>query len=203
MRIHIDFEISPRAKRALKVTAAAVIVLGGSAALAGVPNTFKSGDSLSAQTMNDNFTSLDTRLAKLEAFETKLTSDGGYAAGATYCGASANQTMGDMSGLTVTGTSRTKARTQCQTTCGSPSAHMCTGLELDRGAELGLTSSVPSGWYASGAAGPATGGPDYECLGWSSALSTQSGPSWSGATGTYGAPSFNSCNVLYPVLCCD
>jgi hypothetical protein len=67
VRINIDFEISPRVKRALKIGACAAIVLGASVAYAAVPNTFTDGDALSAQKMNDNFTSLDTRLTKLEA----------------------------------------------------------------------------------------------------------------------------------------
>jgi hypothetical protein len=67
VRINFDFEISPRVKRVLKIGACAGIVLGASVAYATVPNTFMDGDVLSAQKMNDNFTSLDTRVTKLEA----------------------------------------------------------------------------------------------------------------------------------------
>jgi len=67
MRVRIDFELSPRVKRALRLGVPIAIVLIGGVALAGVPHTFSDGDVLSAQTVNDNFSSLDSRLAKLEA----------------------------------------------------------------------------------------------------------------------------------------
>jgi hypothetical protein len=192
--MRIDFEISPRAKRALKVAAAGVIVLGGSVALANVPNTFKSGDALSAQSMNDNFTALDTRLAKLETLTAKASGDGGYSLGATFCGASSSTTKGDLSGLSVTGTTYVKARTQCQTTCAAPSAHLCAGDELTRSVQLGVAPTT--GWYSSSAG---TSG-FAECLGWTNTSSAQFGPAWSGSGQS---PQYASCDTLYPILCCN
>jgi len=195
MRIRVDFEISPRAKRALKIAAAGAVVLGGSVAIAGVPNTFKSGDSLSAQTMNDNFTSLDQRIAKLEALAAKETADGGYTVGA-YCGSSTSTTAGDMSGLSVTGTGYAKARSQCQLTCSSSSAHMCTAGELARTAALAIPMSS-QGWASSG---EATGNGNYECLGWTTASNTYDATIWNNVPI---GPSIVDCSKLYPVLCCD
>jgi len=199
MRIRIDFEIPPRAKRALKIAAAGTIVLAGSVAIAGVPNTFKSGDALSAQTINDNFGSLDQRIAKLEAFQNKLTSDGGYSTGATYCGETA-ATPGDLSTLTNTGTGAVKAKNACVQACTSSStAHMCTGAELERSAALGI--STGTGWFAAGAYNSLFGD-DFECVGWTSTThsGTTSGDYWNPALG---GPSAANCTQSFPVLCCD
>jgi hypothetical protein len=78
IRINIDHEISPRAKRVLKLAVPVCILLVGGVALAGVPHTFADGDALSAQAMNDIFSNLDTRLSKLEALVGTGT-DGGTA----------------------------------------------------------------------------------------------------------------------------
>jgi len=77
MRVRIEFELSPRAKRVLHLAAPLGVLLLGGIALAGVPHTFNNGDPLSAQGMNDNFTNLDARLAKIEA----LSLDGGVVFG--------------------------------------------------------------------------------------------------------------------------
>jgi hypothetical protein len=197
VRFNIDFELSPRVKRALRLAVPAVIVLGASAAYASVPSTFKDGDALSAQALNDDFGALDQRLAKLESLSAKETADGGYSIGAKFCGASASTTKGDLSGLAVTGTTYTKLRTQCQVTCGAPSAHLCSGEELTRTTSLGMATGV--GWYSGGVA---PGGGFYECIGWTTVLNTQNGPLWSGA-GPNAAPSFDTCDKSHPVLCCN
>jgi hypothetical protein len=77
MRVRFDFELSPRVQRALKIGVPIVILLVGGVAIANVPHTFNNGDSLSAQTMNDNFSNLDSRLGKIEA----LSGDAGLALG--------------------------------------------------------------------------------------------------------------------------
>jgi hypothetical protein len=74
VRFNVDFELSPRVKRVLRLGIPALVLLVGGVALAGVPHTFADGDPLSAQTMNDNFSSLDMRLSKLE---TLMGGDGG------------------------------------------------------------------------------------------------------------------------------
>jgi hypothetical protein len=197
MRIRIEFELSPRQKRILRLGAAAFVVLGASVVYAGVPNTFKDGDTLSAQTMNDNFTSLDTRIAKLEALEMKLTSDGGYSTGATYCGATAS-TPGDLSNLSNTGTGYVKAKAACQQACGSTTAHMCVGMELERSMTLGM--SPAGGWFSSGSYNSFSGD-DFECGGWTTtkwANANTSGDFW-----FPGFPSVHDCTLNAPVLCCD
>ncbi len=68
IKVTVDIELSPRAKRLLLVgLSMGVLVVGGAVAFANVPNTFKDGDTLSAATMNDNFAALDGRLTAVEA----------------------------------------------------------------------------------------------------------------------------------------
>lgn len=190
VRLNIDFEISPRMKRVLKFGIPITILLAGSVVFAGVPNTFKDGDALSAQTMNDNFAALDTRLANIEKLSAHETIDGGYAASATYCGPTTATTIGDMSGLSVLGSGYAKARSQCQITCGDPSAHMCSGDEVARTMALSIPVTV-TGWYADSDATTA-------CKGWHDGTNTQSGSVWSGTF-----PNTSTCDKSWPVMCCD
>ena len=193
VKIHIDFEVPQRVKRALKIGVPVAIVLaGGGIVYANVPNTFKDGDALSAQTMNDNFTSLDTRLAKLESLSAKETNDGGWSLGAVYCGATGNTNAG-LTQLTGSATSYAKARAACQTACSQPSAHMCTGAELTHSAQVGFTT--PSGgWYTTGA----NNSTDSECVGWTDSTSANyQAPSWTGE------PNSDYCTSSHPVLCCN
>lgn len=197
VRINVEFEISPRQKRVLKVVVPVLVVLAGGVALAGVPTTFNTGDPLSAQSMNDNFSNLDTRLAKVEAVAAKATLDGGFSPNATYCGVSTSTTVGDLSGLAVTGTGYAKARAQCTQTCASPSAHFCTGEELARSAQLGAT--IPVGWFSTGSYAFDGAKAVVECFGWTNATNGFEGPSWSSSN----FPDSNYCNNPLPVLCCD
>jgi hypothetical protein len=197
VRINIDFEVSPRVKRALRIAVPALVILGASVAYAAVPNTFKDGDALSAQTMNDNFTALDQRLAKVEALTNKATSDGGYSLGATYCGATGN-TMGDLSALPAAGAGYAKAKAQCQTTCNSPSAHLCTSEEITRSSELGMT--IPSGWYSTAVYMFSSTG-TYDCFGFTAKANTTQGALWANGTPSYAT--VTTCDGTNPVLCCN
>ncbi len=70
----IDFEISPGAKRfALGLGIPTLIVCAAAVASANVKHPFASGDKLSAQLMNENFSDLDARLTKLESQERVVT----------------------------------------------------------------------------------------------------------------------------------
>lgn len=191
VQIHIDFEVPPRVKRAMKIAAPVLVLLVGGVVYANVPNTFKDGDALSAQTMNDNFTALDTRLAKVEALQTKETLDGGWSLGATYCGATGNTNAG-LTQLPGSQTSYAKAHAACVTACSSPTAHMCIGEELVRSAQVGMTTG--NGWYSS-AAHDAT---SSECTGWTDGTSTGfQAPTWTNE------PNSDYCNTSHPVLCCN
>lgn len=191
VQIHIDFEVPARVKRALRIGVPIAVLLVGGAVYAGVPNSFKDGDTLSAQTMNDNFAALDTRLAKVEALSQKQTSDGGWSLGATYCGATGNTNAG-LTLLPGSKTSYAKAYAACQSACSSSSAHMCSGEELVRSVELGLTT--PAGWYSSGA----NNSTDSECVGWTDSTSSSfQAPEWTNE------PNSDNCTASHPVLCCN
>jgi hypothetical protein len=203
MRFHIDIDLclSTRLKRVLVVGLPVGLLLASSIVYGSVPNTFKDGDTLSAQAMNDNFVSLDSRLSMLEQLANRQTHDGGYSLNATFCGASTSTTAGDMSGLPVTGTGYAKAKAQCTLTCASPSAHFCAANEIGRSNQLGVT--VPTGWYESSTYEVDVSKPNYECFGWSSKLSAVLGPQWVNDAAHGSAPSDTTCDQLAPILCCD
>jgi hypothetical protein len=70
MKIQVDVDLKvPRWVRntALVLAPVAVVLATTAIVRAGVPNVFATGDTLSAQKMNDNFTALDGRVTILEA----------------------------------------------------------------------------------------------------------------------------------------
>jgi hypothetical protein len=196
--IRIRIDLSPGQKRMMRaaVVAGAVIgALGLGVALATVPNSFSSGQAVSASSMNQNFTYLDSKARFVAVI------DGGqYSVGAThFCGTGPTNTTGAISYSGVTGYAGAKAMCGAATGCGSSAtAHMCTGEELARSAQLGI--NPPSGWYAtytwlitSGAGGAAN--VQSDCIGWTSTTAM-------GAIGGTG-PTVVSCSTSEPVLCCD
>jgi hypothetical protein len=199
IRIDVDVEVSERVKRLARLAVPAFVLFGGSVAFAGVPTTFKDGDTLSAQAMNENFASVDARLGVVEG-RVSTKASGAYKAGATYCGLTAT-TTGDMSGIGGSGSGYAKPRAPCQAACGgSTSAHMCSGDELVRSAALG--GAIPSGWYATAVGRLWTDHTveSQECDGYQSATAAQVGSWWAG---TVNRPRNAYCSESHPVLCCD
>jgi len=209
----VDFEIPRRVRRVMTLVGVPLLVIAGvsTLALATVPHTFNSGDVLSAMDLNVDFNALDTRLAAVETKPVMTAMpDGGasYSLAAKYCGKT-TATSGSISSGMLTGWQA--AKDLCQTACSSSStAHMCTGDELSRSAQLGLT--LDTGWYASGSAVgfPASGNPAaFDCQGWTSNAATfvgyaQLGSVWSHSS-TQDYPNAYACNYSggWPVLCCD
>jgi len=68
MKITIDVQVPRGTKRVAMLSAIPLAIVAGGAAiaLAGVPNTFTSGEGLSSSKMNANFASLDGRLSAVE-----------------------------------------------------------------------------------------------------------------------------------------
>jgi hypothetical protein len=178
--ITVDLEIPRRTKRMALLIGLPVLLLGLSAvAVAGVVNTFHDGDVLHAKELNDNFVDLDARIANLAAKQSD------YSANATFCGGSANL-PGNLGGYSG-------AKTTCGGTCklagqSSPTAHMCTGEELVH--SLAVGKNPPTGWYASGVGS--------DCFGYTSTEVQRNGSLWAG-----GGPTYDSCEQIAPVLCCD
>jgi len=198
IKINVDIELSPRVKRALLIAVPAVVMVAASVAYAGVPNTFKDGDTLSAAGINDDFAALDKRL---ETAEGRLSTKVGpsYKAGATYCGSTAG-TTGDLAGISGSGAGYLKTKNACQAACaGSMSAHMCSAEEMVHGASLDIHPAA-SGWYATGVSREYLGSTEgYECFGYTSKDGSRIGSVWSDGN----QPSTAICSSSYPVLCCD
>jgi hypothetical protein len=116
-----------------------------------------------------------------------------------YCGSSA-ATAGS---FTAAGglTGYPAARALCVTACSSPTAHMCSGVEMTWTAQMGI--ALPAlGWVATGALGSPlpTGGYPGDCQGWLNGTASQSGGLF-GPSGYFA--NYSACNASYPILCCD
>jgi hypothetical protein len=117
----------------------------------------------------------------------------------TYCGVSAQSTTGAIS---FGGSSGYRAaKLLCETTCGSPAAHMCSTGEWIRSRQLGTwpaSFSGPLPWISAGVAfANASGGQVNDCAGWTTSSSSSSGP-----VGNAGAPLTQTCDTSAPVACC-
>jgi hypothetical protein len=194
--IVVDLELSTRAKRIAAAAAIPLLVLGGGAvAYANVPHTWKDGDVLRAEDLNEDF---EAHERQVSAVESHITLDGGYELAATYCGRTPS-TAGDLSAFHAAGTGYVKARAQCQVTCSSAAAHMCTSEEMLRSLQLGKELGSGAGWYASGAY--AVYGTSNQviadCAGLTSAKNTDLGLIVSD-----GQPAVQDCNLPIPVMCC-
>ena len=126
---------------------------------------------------------------------TQATTDG------LYAGTSASTTNGAVS-FTVMGTPITGyqgARAACIAAVSSPTAHLCTGIELVRSAALGIV--IPGGaWYANGTYSAYSAGTAVrDCGGFTSASSVQFAPVWSAPNN----PDAASCDTVRNLLCCD
>jgi hypothetical protein len=112
----------------------------------------------------------------------------------TFCGATNNRN-GNQGGYRG-------VKQLCETTCGRPTAHLCSTQEVVASYSVGL--DVPTGWLSGmyTALGTPTIGFD-DCIGYTSSATTSISPFWdttAGATRVSGA----FCNeVARPFLCCD
>lgn len=185
MKIHV----TASGARRLLIVGSTLIVLGTAAVCLATPHTFSKGDLLTAADLNNLAVVANTKNGKT------------YSRGALFVKATpmtapdggAISYNGDIKGSSSNGYVNAKAL--CETTVGSPSAHMCTGDELVRSEQLGIT--VPNGWYAAGAWHYNPSG-EGTCSGWISSNSSDSGSYWNN-----GAPGSASCAAGSRVLCCD
>lgn len=211
----VDLEISKAAKRkALVVGIPTAMLLMGGVALATVPHTFTNGEVLNASDLNDDLSGLDTRVTAVETKRpTKTVGGVSYSLDAVYCGKTAATTGAVTSGV-LSGWPATKAL--CESACSSPSAHLCTGDELSRSAQLGVHTE--NGAYGSGDAYYAVSSStttlgNFDCMGFTNGTSTAFNanmanywPFWFG-TGNATFPNVpapvNTCDQMQPLLCCD
>jgi hypothetical protein len=206
----LDLEIPRKTKRiALLLSAPLVVLIGlGAIAYATVPNIFTSGEALSSAQMNANFGNLDGRLTAIEGLLATATADGGYALGATYCGATA-ATEGSFSGPgTLTGYASAKAQCQAVPGCAPASAHMCTADEMVRTRQTGRSidaGAATYGWFSTGSYGyyPGTGTYTGDCEGWTTNSASVLGDIWGTMTTPPEIPQPTYCSATYPILCCN
>lgn len=194
--IQIRIDLSPLQKRILR----SAIVGGGVVAALGIglaiaaPHQWNTNDPLKAADLNGlNVISYTTDAGTLT-----------YSVGATkYCADSPTTTNGAISYAGFTGYAAAKKMCETATGC-SATAHMCTGEEVVRSAALTVAGSGLYGWYAGsyrsedGTTG--TGHPIVDCSGYTYSGSNNGGPI---AQSPVWNPTYDSCDQLHHVLCCD
>jgi hypothetical protein len=221
MRLKIDLQIPNWTKWLVAGTAIGVVLgVGASRVYADVtvPKSWTARDLLKAEDLNANFKALqdaiDTVIASTAPGAKVYAMANGkkYSINATYCGATLATTGAFVQGGLV---GYAAAKAVCESTCLSPSAHMCTGEEMIRHVSMGGSVPTGQGWIASSAgvvdSYPArTDGSSltcyYDCLGYqaSAKISCSGGASASFGTiwlGTY----FSSlgCDQSAAIYCCD
>jgi hypothetical protein len=212
--IIVDLELSTTAKKRLAFgIPLALILASGALAFAGInwtpPREWSNdagptyaGPSLRASDLDDNFNaladagaSLEARVAALEAAHAKETADGGYSLGGTFCGQTAASYNGNIkSQVSGTTTGYEAAKSICQMTCQSPSAHMCSSEELIRSRALGSAVITLESWISTGIQNiTVPAGAFSDCGAWEVANSSV-GPDVSG---------WQTCSASQPIACCD
>ena len=195
MRILIDIEITTRAKRAIRwVLLPAAAFLGtvtvAHATLDPAPSTWAiSGRPISANSLARNLVQLDSRVTTLEDFQKKVTSSGGFSGGATFVKQTSTTYLGGAVGGYV------GARNKCQSAVGTTSAHMCSGEETIRSAQLGMLGTA-DGYFST--ADAIYGTPNDDCYGWTDSTGAHYGEYWA-----FGRANASGCVTPHPILCCD
>ncbi len=197
-------------ERILKVILVFVMVLvltawGIGFAAPGDPVTFSftSGEVISSGQVNQNFTDLIAQTGELQirvsALEALTTVDVGgetISVIGVLCGETA-ATTGNLFNSGTGSSGITAARELCQTTCGSTTAHMCSGHEASISSQLGLFPTTGA-WINAMASNGSDG--DTNCTGWTSASGAQRGQVW----GANGQSTQGLCdNATVEIACCD
>jgi hypothetical protein len=87
--------------------------------------------------------------------------------------------------------------------CGAATAHMCSGSEMVRSAQIGAFGAADQGgWIATGASQPSsTVAAVGDCNGWTNSTSSAKATAWH-ATGGIAAALQTSCDATLAILCC-
>lgn len=152
---------------------------------------------------------IDARLTRVEVRTHGTTA---ISSSAVYCGATAS-TVGDMSDLSgFKGYAGAKAACEALSDCkSSKTAHVCSGEEVVRSAQIGIT--MPAGWLATGAATRAvisSGSTDRyvesaDCQGFKVGVAATGVSNWFGTSWDPTGPAAKAthCGSKLAVLCCD
>ncbi|MDP1917390.1 MAG: hypothetical protein Q8L14_14210 [Myxococcales bacterium] len=121
-----------------------------------------------------------------------------------FCGATAN-TTGALTSILGQGAGYRAAKALCQSACGQATAHMCSSLEVITSLELAIT--VPSGWMKAGVSTPSIfGGIGVvmsECNAWTVGTRDIGGNLYAASYWDETLFTYDYCNGMHAVLCCD
>lgn len=154
--------------------------------------------SLSAQLamLEAKVAALEDQLAALEAKRPVFMNGAKtYSLDAKFCGFTANSFTGNLGGYTG-------AKTACEATCSSPTAHMCTSEELIRYRATGGTFVNPPAfvWFASGVFSRMAGPINLrDCA----MFTSSDGANEANGALNGGALSFLFCDTQARIACCD
>jgi hypothetical protein len=193
----IELRIDRASARRALIVGSTLIVLGlASVGLAKVPITgsYQTGQLLTQNALDDNFSQVETRLAALESSQSRLvvTSNGRqYSVGAILCG------LGPVTNGQITG-GYVGAKTLCEKACGSVTAHMCANDEMVRSEQMGISPSEDAAWISTGILAEYGEPWSRDCEGWTNNSGTEFGVLWQIAR-----PGITLCEGRYPIACCD
>jgi hypothetical protein len=207
----VDLELSTKAKKRLAFgVPLALILASGAIAFAGInwtpPHEWSNdaganyaGPSLKASDLDDNFNTLAdagaTLQAQVDGLQGQITAL--QVGAATFCGVT-SPVDGKIGSYAL-------AQQACASVANcTASAHMCSGDELVRSAQMGNRPGV-NGWYSLGAGiAGTTNSPEVptDCVGWTNNDSTVYGPNWTNQ-GSYSAPLGAPCDGALAILCCE
>ena len=191
-KIVIRIRIPAVPRRRWLIALALTIVAVGAVAFATDFTPFAQGEQLGKTKMNMNFQVLQDRIATLETKAIITRNSKKWSLGAVFCGRTSPTT-----GQIANGYAGAKAL--CETSCASPSAHMCTSEDVIRSAQMGIT--VQQGWYSTFTNSiVGTNQAAEDCVAWTSAAAGVSGAFV--PTGTF-FPNSATCDQSFPVICCD
>lgn len=167
------------------------------------------GGTLSSSKLLALVDEIDGRLGRVEV---RVNGSNRISGTGVYCGATA-PTVGDLSDLSgFKGYAGGKAACEAVPECkSSKTAHVCSGEEIVRSAQISMT--MPAGWFATGFGGRAvasSGTTDRtvestDCQGFKSGVCGTGTVTWTGSAWdpTGPAPKTGYCGEKRPVLCCD
>lgn len=169
---------------------------------------FVAGDPISAEEINANFVTIQTRLSDLDSAQRAYVNPAGgpharYGLSGTYCGHSSTPHDGNVGGFRA-------VKQLCQLTCNDPAARQCHVEDIVRWGTTGGTfpaSTPPQLWLdSSHRSYTPSERPLSGCNGWVDDTTNHAGIVWN-TTADAGRPFGNLsdglCDAQYAVACCN
>jgi len=148
------------------------------------------------QAIRDKVTELQNAITALQRYTNAGTGQS-YSLNATYCGSTAS-TTGAVTDGALTGIAATKSL--CGKVCAaSPTAHMCTTVEVQRYVATGGVFPTATAWFSAGVWSYDGTHVLTDCSSWTDGTTTVAG-----AISYPKDPAHDQfCNASSPILCCD